>query len=488
MVDATLDKGGPVEVTKISVNPTLRQLRSSFAQLFSDFAREKGLGTAISQRYGDTKPPSRKAGRGKTNRVREGTAPQPDIQWMDRGRVVWKFHIFPSQRVLRRLCPSLKASDRSIVCFNSSGNPGVIAPAALLKFFGENGETLDNEVIESLARFLPPAQTPKSGYHFKGTVTKNRQFLKDHFSLRIKAPLAPKPVPGQFLQLLCDPGPHGEKQRYRRHAYSGGRLPKLLGAELLSKRPFLRRPFSLASYGPPTPQSALKESRRLGAEWLDLIDWAASEFEVIYRRVPDGPGTGALAAYEIGDEIDVVGPLGRGFNLEPLPKVALLVGGGIGSTPLIYLAEKLVMNGVDVRFFAGALTKVMIPFRLRGAPDHRIPALEKLGVSTTICTDDGSAGRRGLVTDPLEEYLENENGPGTKIYACGPRPMLAALEGIAIHHDVSCEALLEEMMACGFGACISCVCGVKEAGRKPRFTRVCTEGPAFDVKKVMWHA
>ena len=475
-------------MTKISVNPTLRQLRSSFAQLFSDFAREKGLETAIPQRDGDKTRPFRKTARRKKIRAQEDAIPQPDIQWLDRGRVIWKFHIFPGQRALRKLCPDLSGTDKRIVCTDSSGNLGVIDPAALLKKFRENAATLDNDMVVSLARIFPPTPTPTSGYHFKGTVTKNHQFLKDHFALRIRAPLAPKPVPGQFLQLLCDPGPHGEKPRYRRHAYGGGRLPKLQGTELLSKRPFLRRPFSLASYGPPTPQSALKESRRLGVEWLDLVNWLESEFEVIYRRVPDGPGTGALSAYEIGDEIDVVGPLGRGFNLEPLPEVALLAGGGIGATPLIFLAEQLVMNGVDVRFFTGAVAKAMIPFRLHGAPKHRIPALEKLGVSTSICTDDGSAGRRGLVTDPLEEYLETHAGPGTKIFACGPRPMLAALEGIAIHYDVSCEALLEETMACGFGACISCVCGVKEAGRQPRFTRVCTEGPAFDVKKVMWHA
>ena len=475
-------------MTKISVNPTLRQLRSSFAHLFSDFAREKDLETAIPQRDGDKTRLPRKAAGGKKIHTQEDSIPQPDIQWLDRGRVIWKFHIFPGQRALRKLCRDLSGTDKRIICSDSAGNVGVIEPAALLKTFRENAATLDNEVIASLARFFPARLEPTSGYHFKGIVKKNHQFLKDHFALRIRAPLAPKPVPGQFLQLLCDPGPHGEKPQYRSHAYGGGRLPKLRGTELLSKRPFLRRPFSLASYGPPTPQGALKESRRLGAEWLDLVNWLESEFEVIYRRVPDGPGTGALSAYGIGDEIDVVGPLGRGFNLEPLPEVALLAGGGIGATPLNFLAERLVLSGVGVRFFAGALTRAMVPFRLRGTPEHRIPALEKLGVSTTICTDDGSAGRRGLVTDPLEEYLETHAGPGTKIFACGPRPMLAALEGIAIHYDVGCEALLEEMMACGFGACISCVCGVKDAGKEMRFTRVCTEGPAFDVKKVMWHA
>jgi dihydroorotate dehydrogenase electron transfer subunit len=94
------------------------------------------------------------------------------------------------------------------------------------------------------------------------------------------------------------------------------------------------------------------------------------------------------------------------------------------------------------------------------------------------------------VTAPLIQYLEKRKkaAGNVKIFACGPRPMLAALEGIATRYDVACEALLEERMACGFGACISCVCGVKEAGGETRYTRICTEGPAFDMKKVMWHA
>jgi dihydroorotate dehydrogenase electron transfer subunit len=459
-----------------------------FAQLFSDFAGEKDIEVVVPRQAGDKMRPSRKGTHSKKPRLQKDAIAEPDILWMDRGRIMWAFHILPGSRALRALCPDVTASHKLIVCADPSGNIGIIDPAALLRYFKTNGVTLNNDMIESLTEVfsLVPALTP--GYHFMGTVQKNHHFLKDHYALRIGARFAPRPAPGQFLQLMCDPAPHVEKSKYRRHTYRGERWPKFQGVELLSKRPFLRRPFSIASYVTPASQSVPKKAGRLGLEWVDLINWLDSAYEVIYRRVPGGPGTRALAEYKVGDEIDVVGPLGRGFNISPLPEVALLVGGGIGATPLIFLAEELVKKGVEVRFFAGAVTKAMIPFRLRGAPKHRIASLERLGVSTAICTDDGSAGRRGLVTDPLIEYLDKKNGPGTKIFACGPRPMLAALEGIAIHHDVHCEALLEEMMACGFGACISCVCGVKEAGRKPRFTRICTEGPAFDVKKVMWHA
>lgn len=259
---------------------------------------------------------------------------------------------------------------------------------------------------------------------------------------------------------------------------------------MMAKRPFLRRPFSLASCGPPTARDDLKDVRRLGAEWLRLVNWAELEFEIIYRRLPGGPGTGALADYCVGDAIDVVGPLGKGFGIAPPPDVALLVGGGIGATPMLFLAEELARSGVDVEMFVGAVTRSRIPFRLQGGPKPRIPRFERWGIHPVVCTDDGSVGLRSLVTEPLSRYLEKrkKSAAATKIFACGPRPMLAALEGIAAHYGVPCEVLLEERMACGFGACISCVCGVKETGRMARYTRVCTEGPAFDVRKVMWHA
>ncbi len=210
---------------------------------------------------------------------------------------------------------------------------------------------------------------------------------------------------------------------------------------------------------------------------------------MIYRRIAGGAGTEALARYKAGDEIDVVGPLGKGFTAEPLPEVAILVGGGIGAPPLLFLAEELVKGGVRVNVFLGAVTKARIPFQLKRA-DDRIAHFERLGLHPVICTDDGSLGFRGLVTDALLEYIEKEgvNTASTKMFACGPRSMLAALDGIADRFALPCEVLLEERMACGFGACISCVCAVKEPGQKAQFARICAEGPAFDVRRVMWRA
>jgi len=347
-------------------------------------------------------------------------------------------------------------------------------------------ESAGGEIEEALGMLekLSQPSPPQPVAQFSGLVTENAEFIPDHFSLKIKALRAQRPVPGQFLQVMCDPTPHASSPRYRALDYSEERLPKVRGIELLGRRPFLRRPFSIASYGPSAGVSGGRQYR-----WLQAVTWLEPQFEIIYKRLPDGPGTTALARYQPGDAIDVVGPLGKGYVVAAVPKVALLVGGGIGAPPLLFLAEELKQRGADVKVFLGAVTKEKIPFLMSG-PDNRIERFERLGLSAFICTDDGSAGRAGLVTQPLLEYLEERRpeAESTRIFACGPRPLLAALDGISERFKISCEALLEERMACGFGACISCVCPMKEPGQKVKFTRICTEGPAFDVKKVMWYA
>ncbi len=473
-----MNEGGSVEVTRVSVNPTRGQLRFALIRLLSRYAQENGLQTAT--------PAREKRGRER----RRGFVPEPDLAWLEGRRPLWKFYVLPGRSLLGHLEPDLGFATEAIVCADSAGNLGVIDPSQCIDFLTASSALVGKDEARELTRELPSVSIPFPDFHFKGLVRKNHQFVKDHFSLRIRAGLVPKPAPGQFLQVMCDPAPHAQSPKYRCVSYTGGRWPKMRGIELLDRRPFLRRPFSIASYGPPSPWRRLEDTRRLGAGWMYLVNWVESEFEIIYRRLPGGSGTEALARYAADDAIDVVGPLGKGFTIAPLPEVALLVGGGIGSPPLLFLAEELVRNGVRVKLFLGAITKSRIPFRTRGEPEQRIARFERMGLSPVVCTDDGSAGRRGLVTEALVEYLEKEwkASTATKIFACGPRSMLAALSGIASRYDLPCEVLLEERMACGFGACISCVCAVKEPGQRARFTRICSEGPAFDVRTVMWHA
>jgi dihydroorotate dehydrogenase electron transfer subunit len=416
----------------------------------------------------------------------ETLLPCPDLVWLEGRKTVWSFYLLPESRVMRRLCPTLKPVAPPIVCIDVSGNVGVMEPPRLAKYLEERAAAPARETIRRIVPDIPQGSVPSPDFHIRGVVLRNHQFVKDHFSLRIRAGMVQRPVPGQFLQVLCDRAPHERSPKYRSHSYSDRRWLKFQDPELLGVRPFLRRPFSIASYGP----SAQRDVRLFGLEWLQLINWVESEIEIIYKRLFEGPGTGALAAHRVGDEIDVVGPLGKGFAVAPPPEVALLVGGGIGAPPLLFLAEELVRRNVEVKVFLGALTKRNVPFRLSGKPAYRVARFERLGLRPAICTDDGSAGYHGLVTDPLLKYLERGHKAErpTRLFACGPRSMLAALSGIANRYGLPCEALLEERMACGFGACISCVCAVKETGQKARYTRICTEGPAFDVEKVMWHA
>ncbi|MBI5115686.1 hypothetical protein HZA56_04385 [Candidatus Poribacteria bacterium] len=476
-------------MTTAIVKTARPQLRFALAELLSIYSDAKGLQTGGKLCHGGAELSERVSTRARTSRE-HGVYSEPDLIWLHKGRPSWKFYILPDAQVLRKLTPKPGFADSVIICADPSDNLGFIEPARLLEALAEGFAPIDSLKVRSLARDVSAIPVPRLDSQFDGLVLENNQFIKDHHSLRVRTGLVQRPTPGQFLQVMCDPAPHAQSPRYRRHARSDRHWPKLSGLELLGQRPFLRRPFSVASYGPSSRRSTSYGSDHPGMDVVRLINWMEPELEVVYRRLPEGPGTSALAKYASGDKINIVGPLGKGFTFFPKPKVALLVGGGIGAPPLNLLAEELLNCGVEVRMFLGAVTRSRLPFELRGVRKDKVKMFERMRLNHIVCTDDGSAGRRGLVTQPLAEYLESHRDSlrSSRIFACGPRPMLAALSGLADHYNIPCEALLEERMACGFGACISCVCAVKAPGQKARFTRICTEGPAFDVRTVMWHA
>jgi dihydroorotate dehydrogenase electron transfer subunit len=224
---------------------------------------------------------------------------------------------------------------------------------------------------------------------------------------------------------------------------------------------------------------------------------ALGTVEVVFDVV--GPGTRALARLRPHDMVDTLGPLGRPFTPPAEPARCLLVGGGYGTAPLFFLATELRMRRCRVDFLVGAATA-----------DRLLDAMEakRLGHSLTVTTDDGSAGRRGLVTDPLPELLERTGA--AQVYACGPMPMLAAVSRVAAAAGVPCQVAVEEQMACGTGICFSCVLPVHDpadpgaaAGGGPapapaadggpglegtptRMARSCLEGPVFDGAAVAW--
>ena len=191
-----------------------------------------------------------------------------------------------------------------------------------------------------------------------------------------------------------------------------------------------------------------------------------------------GAGTLALSRLRPRDVVDVLGPLGRPFAPPGEPAGCVLVGGGYGTAPLFFLAAELRARRCRVDLVIGAASAARL---LDPAEAGR------LGHSLTVTTDDGSAGRRGLVTDPLPELLAS-TGAG-RVYACGPMPMLAAVSRVAAAAGVPCQVAVEEQMACGTGICFSCVLPVGGEGAGPaetRMARSCLEGPVLDGAAIAW--
>jgi len=224
--------------------------------------------------------------------------------------------------------------------------------------------------------------------------------------------------------------------------------------------PLLRRPFGIFDVGVHTPAQSGAVSQPF--------------FEMLYRVV--GKGTAQLSALHGSDLLDILGPLGSGFDLGPADEEKLIVGGGVGLAPLYLLARELVKKSA-VRLFAGGRTRDDILC---------ITEFERLGVECYTATEDGSLGEQGLVTEALLRRLEALQGRAT-IYACGPHGMLNAVAGIAAARNIPCQVSLEGYMACGVGACLGCVApGRGHSAETPDFRCVCTEGPVFESGQLKW--
>ena len=195
---------------------------------------------------------------------------------------------------------------------------------------------------------------------------------------------------------------------------------------------------------------------------------AGARVDLLYKVV--GRGTALMAALRRGESVHLVGPLGRGFAEPRAGERALLVGGGTGIASLRGLAERAAQGGASVVMLgARSATDLM------GREDF-----EALGVELRIATEDGSAGRRGLVTELLAEAL---GAPGpSRVYACGPTPMMRAAARLAAQGNAACQVSLENRMACGFGVCLGCA--VPRVGEG--FDLVCRDGPVFSAERLRW--
>lgn len=247
-------------------------------------------------------------------------------------------------------------------------------------------------------------------------VTENIRLHANYVLLKLtqSAPL-PEMLPGQFAEIRVDNSPST----------------------------FLRRPIS-----------------------INYVDRKKNEVWFLVQLV--GDGTRKLATLEKGDLLNVVLPLGNGFSMPQTPEEkVLLVGGGVGTAPMLYLGESLLKRGCKPSFLLGARSKNDL---------LQLEQFTSLG-EVYVTTEDGSMGEKGYVT--MHSVLKDHKFD--MIYTCGPKPMMVAVAKYAKESDTECEVSLENTMACGVGACLCCVEKTDEG-----HVCVCKEGPVFNIKKLLW--
>ena len=248
------------------------------------------------------------------------------------------------------------------------------------------------------------------------TVTENVRLHANYALLKLTSPsLLPEMLPGQFAEIRVDGSP----------------------------TTFLRRPIS-----------------------INYVDKQRNEVWFLIQLV--GDGTKRLGAAKQGDIINVVLPLGNCFTMPEKPSdKLLLVGGGVGTAPMLYLGEQLAKNGSKPTFLLGARS------------DKDLLQLEDFAAYGDVytTTEDGSHGEKGYVTQ--HSILSKVNFE--QIYTCGPKPMMMAVAKYAKSKGTNCEVSLENMMACGIGACLCCVENTTEG-----HLCVCKEGPVFNINKLLW--
>ena len=206
---------------------------------------------------------------------------------------------------------------------------------------------------------------------------------------------------------------------------------------------------------------------------FSVFDAENGQVTVLYKTV--GRGTAALNAVKAGETVRVMGPLGHGFPLK-CDGEALLVGGGYGVAPLHFLAKRFVAAAGLPRpkLFVGGRTKSDL---------LALDRFEKLGIEIFTATNDGSAGVKGLVTDPLDDLLANFRNRGTKfeLFACGPDPMLKAVAMRATGTGSKGWISMDRHMVCGVGACYACIQKTVRGN-----SRCCIEGPVFAAEDLVW--
>jgi dihydroorotate dehydrogenase electron transfer subunit len=216
--------------------------------------------------------------------------------------------------------------------------------------------------------------------------------------------------------------------------------------------------------------------------------------DFLYKKV--GEGTTLLATRQPGESINIMGPIGNPFQIHSERPVPLLIGGGVGLPPMVFLAESIYQNK---HFNPFVILGSEVPFPFNPRPSETVitglqqdviasmPLLEDWGVANRLASLQGFPGCfNGYVTDLARLWLDSlDSSTHSKIevFACGPHPMLAAVASLCQEYDLPCQVSLEEYMACGVGGCAGCVVQVEE-NTGPAMKRVCVDGPVFDARSV----
>jgi dihydroorotate dehydrogenase electron transfer subunit len=207
---------------------------------------------------------------------------------------------------------------------------------------------------------------------------------------------------------------------------------------------------------------------------------SSREIALLFRVA--GKGTLWLAQRKAGDKIDVLGPLGNGFNIGPKSKNLLLLAGGIGIAPLVFLMQQT-WSRHQITLIHGASTAAQLyPFSSASKKRSKLSPLPN-GVQFIAVTEDGSMGHRGKATDVLPDYLDWAD----QVYACGPIGMYKAMTQMSLGANRSklklekCQVSLEVRMGCGFGACYGCTINTRKG-----LKHVCRDGPVFELDDIIW--
>ena len=204
---------------------------------------------------------------------------------------------------------------------------------------------------------------------------------------------------------------------------------------------------------------------------ISICDVQGDVLTVVFQV--KGEGTAWLARRTPGHKLDLLGPIGHGFDVAALGERPVMIGGGIGVPPMLMTMKAAAAAGAQPAAITGFRSKdaVILEEDFRAAGD------------TFVCTDDGSYGVHGFVSAVLEEQIDAFTG----VCACGPKPMLQAIAAIAEKAGIPCQVSMEERMGCDIGACLVCACALKaQEGGEVHYGHVCKDGPVFDAKEVVW--